>query len=192
MAVFAARLPDLDGRHEDPTASIHDARTPRSVPESGGRAGYDGRAGYGGAKKRNGSKVRAAVDTPGSLPALTITAGNEQERARVADFSAAVGAATGGSVELVWADQGYTARDAADAAAEHGIELEVVKHAGARTGFVLLPRRWVVERTFGWPGRPRRLARDYERLAETPAGYHRIAFPGVLLGRITIGGHNRL
>ena len=168
----------LDGRHEDPTAAIYDARTPQSVPESGGRAGYDG------AKKKNGSKIHAAVDTLGNLLALTVTAGNEQERAQVADLSAAVQAATGGSVELVWADQGYTGRDPADDAAAHGIELEIVKHTGAKKGFVLLPRRWVVERTFGWPARSRRLARDYERLAETLGGYHWVAFLGVLLGRI--------
>ena len=62
-----------------------------------------------------------------------------------------------------------------------------MKHDGAKRGFVLLPRRWAVERTFGWPGRSRRLVRDYERLAETLAGYHWVAFLGVLLGRITIG-----
>ena len=84
-------------------------------------------------------------------------------------------------------DQGYTGDAAANAAAAHQIELEVVKHTEAKKGFVLLPRRWVVERTFGWLGRFRRLARDYERLTETLSGYHWIAFLGILLGRISIG-----
>ena len=71
----------------------------------------------------------------------------------------------------------------ADAAA-HGIRLEVVKHTEAKRGFVLLPRRWVVERSFGWLARFRRLARDYERLTETLAGWHWVAFAGLLLRRV--------
>jgi transposase len=90
---------------------------------------------------------------------------------------------TGGTVRVAFVDQGYTGDTAADAAAAHGIELEVVKHAEAKTGFVLLPRRWVAERTFGWLGRFRRLARDYERLTTTLTGYHWVAFLGVLLAR---------
>ena len=59
-----------------------------------------------------------------------------------------------------------------------------MKHTEAKKGFVLLPRRWVVERTFGWLGRFRRLARDYERLAETLAGWHWLAFLTLLLPRL--------
>src|SRR5690348_11021260 len=66
-------------------------------------------------------------------------------------------------------------------AAQHGMHLEVVKHHEAKRGFVLLPRRWVVERSFGWAARFRRLARDYERLATTMAGYHWIAFAILML-----------
>jgi transposase len=72
-------------------------------------------------------------------------------------------------------DQGYTGEDAAEAAKQHGIRLEVVKHSEAKRGFVLLPRRWVVERTLGWLGRFRSLARDYERLAKTLEGWHWVA-----------------
>ncbi len=73
-------------------------------------------------------------------------------------------------------EEGYTgAQAAADAEAE-GVRLEVVKLPEAKKGFVLLPRRWVVERSFGWMSRFRRLARDYERLAETLVGFHLIAF----------------
>jgi transposase len=63
----------------------------------------------------------------------------------------------------------YTGGDAADAAAEHGIDLHVIKRPEGERGFVLLPRRWVVERSFGWMSRFRRLARDYERLSSTAA-----------------------
>ena len=90
---------------------------------------------------------------------------------------------TGESVQLAYVDQGYTGADAAEAAAEHGIRLEVVKHTEAKRGFVLLPRRWVVERDFAWAARFRRLARDYERLAETLAGYHYLVFAWLMLAQ---------
>ena len=166
------------GRDGSPTAVIFDARTIQSTPESGGRGGYDG------GKRKKGSKVHAAVDTLGNLLAVKVTAANEQERAEVADLSAAVQNATGQTIALAYVDQGYTgAQPVADAAA-HGIRLEVVKHTEAKRGFVLLPRRWVVERSFGWLARFRRLARDYERLTETLAGWHWVAFAGLLLRRI--------
>jgi len=167
------------GRAASPTAAILDGRTLQSTPESGGRGGYDG------AKRRKGSKVHAAVDTLGNLLALTVTAADAQERSQVADLAAAVQAATGQTVTLAYADQGYAgAQPAADAAA-HGVRLEVVKPAEAKRGFVLLPRRWVVERSFGWLARFRRLARDYERLADVLAGWHWVAFAGLLLRRVT-------
>src|SRR5512143_3261389 len=166
------------GRGPEPTAAILDGRTIQSTPESGGRAGYDG---Y---KRRKGSKVHAAVDTLGHLLALHVTPANEQERDQVGVLAKAVQEVTGESVELAYVDQGYTGEDAADAAAEHGIKLEVVKLPDAKRGFVLLPRRWVVERSFGWAARFRRLARDYERLATTLAGYHWLAFAMLMLANV--------
>ncbi len=170
----------LADRDEQPSAVIFDGRTLQSTPESGGRAGYDG------AKKKKGSKVHAAVDTLGNLLALTITAANEQERAQVAELAKHVQTVTGGTVEIAYVDQGYTGEAAAEQARQSSIELEVVKHHEAKRGFVLLPRRWVVERTFGWLGRFRRLARDYERLSDTLSNWHRLAFLGLLMTRIGI------
>jgi transposase len=69
------------------------------------------------------------------------------------------------------------------AAAEQGIRLEVVKLPEAKRGFVLLPRRWVVERSFAWMARFRRSVRDYERLPQTLAGLHFLAFALLLLHR---------
>ena len=154
------------GREEDPTAAIYDSRTVQSTPESGARAGYDG---Y---KKRKGSKVHIAVDTLGHLLALKVTPANEQDRAQVGALTAAVQEATGQKVEVAFVDQGYTGEKPAEDATVHGVRLEVVKLAEAKRGFMLLPRRWVVERSFGWAARFRRLARDYERLATTLAGLH--------------------
>jgi transposase len=168
------------GREPTPTAIVLDSRTLQSTPESGGRAGYDG------AKKRKGSKVHLAVDTLGHLLALHITPANEQDRAQVAVLAEAVQEVTGETVSLAFVDQGYTGDTPAAAAGAHGIRLEVVKHTEPKRGFVLLPRRWVVERSFGWMARFRRLARDYERLPETVAGLHFIAFSCLMLHRFVL------
>lgn len=163
------------GRTATPSAVILDSRTLQSSPESGARAGFDGH------KKRKGSKVHAAVDTLGHLLAVKVTAANAQDRAQVAELAAAVQAATGETVQVAFVDQGYTGATPAAEAARHGVRLEVVKHHEAKHGFVLLPRRWVVERSFAWVARFRRLARDYERLAVTLAGYHWLAFAMLML-----------
>lgn len=161
---------EIEGRNAQPSAAIFDGRTLQSTPESGARAGYDGH------KKRKGSKVHLAVDTLGQLLAAIVTPANEQERAQVAELAAKVQEATGDTVEVAFVDQGYTGEQAAQAAEEHGIRLEVVKLPTTKRGFVLLPRRWVVERSFAWMARFRRLARDYERLGETLVGLHFVAF----------------
>jgi len=158
------------GRPAQPTAAILDSRTLRSTPESGTRAGYDG------AKRTKGSKIHLAVDTLGQLLALHATPANAQDRDQVGTLAAAVQAATGQTVEVAFVDQGYTGVDTALDAADHGIRLEVVKLAEAKRGFVLLPRCWVVERSFAWTARFRRLARDYERLRTTLEGFHYVAF----------------
>jgi transposase len=175
--VFEAMVHDLrmlmreiEGRNPQPSAAIFDGRTLQSTPESGARAGYDGH------KKRKGSKVHLAVDTLGQLLAAIVTPANEQERAQVAELAAKVQEVTGDAIEVAFVDQGYTGEQAAEAAEEHGIRLEVVKLPTTKRGFVLLPRRWVVERSFAWMARFRRLARDYERLGETLAGLHFVAF----------------
>lgn len=168
----------LDAKREpDPTAVILDARTLRSTPESGGRAGYDG------LKRKKGSKVHAAVNTLGHLLALHVTPANEQDRAQIAALAEAIQEATGESVKLAYVDQGYTGEKPAQEAASHGIQIEVVKHSEAKRGFVLLPRRWVVERSFAWATRFRRLAMDYERLPETLRGLHFVAFVCLMLSK---------
>jgi transposase len=153
------------GKKEQPSAAIFDGRTVQSTPESGERAGYDG---Y---KRKKGSKIHIAVDTLGLLLAAHVTPANEQERAQVKELS----------VEVVFVDQGYTGDDPKHAAKEAGIELIVVKLPEAKKGFVLLPRRWVVERSFAWTARFRRLARDFERLPETFRSLHFLAFAILML-----------
>ena len=96
----------------------------------------------------------------------------------------AVQSSTGQSVDLAYVDGGYTGPKAADAAKAHGIELEVVKLPDAKRGFVLLPRRWVVERSFAWATRFRRLVKDYEGYASTLAGLHLVAFVCLMLKQV--------
>jgi transposase len=163
-------LREIEGRPSQPRAAILDGRTLQSTPESGARAGYDGH------KRRRGSKVHLAVDTLGHLLAAKVTPANEQERAQVDELAAKIQETTGDSVEVAFVDQGYTGDRPAKDAETHGIRLEVVKLPTVKRGFVLLPRRWVVERSFAWMARFRRLARDYERLAETLVGLHFVAF----------------
>jgi len=184
-AVFQAMVNDLRqilrmlaGRHEHPSAAILDSRTLQSTPESGHRGGYDG------AKRKKGSKVHMAVDTLGHLLALHVTAANEQDREQVKKLAKDVQEATGESVTLAYVDQRYPGEQPKAEAAKRGIELEVVKLPQAKRGFVLLPRRWVAERSFAWMARFRRLAKDYERLASTLAGFHFLAFACLMLAQL--------
>lgn len=162
------------GRAAEPSAAVFDSRTLRSTPESGRRAGWDGH------QRTRGSKLHLAVDTLGHLPALRVTAADKDDRAAVAELAEAVQEATGESVELAFVDQGYPGERPAEAAQAHGIALAVVKLPEAKRGLVLLPRRWVVERSFAWMARCRRLP---ERLSETLAGPHLVAFVILMLRR---------
>jgi len=166
------------GRADNPTATIFDSATRQSTPESGHRAGFNGHL------KRNGSKIHLAVDTLGHLLALHVTPANAQDRAQVRALAEEVQEVTGATVEVAFVDQGYTGEQPEADAAAHGIRLEVITLPQAKRGFVLLPRRWVVERSFAWAVRFRRLAKDYERLPETVAGLHFVAFACLMLHRL--------
>ena len=181
---FEAILHDLgallrlaEGRRAEPTAVVFDSQTLQSIPESGAHGGYDG---Y---KRRKGSKIHIAVDTLGHLLALVATPANAQDRAQVAELSRTVQDVTDGTVEVAFVDQGYTGARPAAAAAAHGSRLDVVKLSEAKRGFVLLPRRWVVERSFAWKSRFRRLVRDSERRLSVLAGLHLVAFACLELTR---------
>jgi transposase len=182
--VFAAIVHDwrrllrlADGRTAHPSASIIESRTLQSSPESGHRAGNDG------AKRQRGSQGHMAVDTLGHLFAWHVTPANAQDRAQVEQLTAQVPEGTGEAIEVAFVEQGYTGGQPAQDAAAHGMHLEVVRCPEAKKGFGLLPRRWVVERSFAWAARFRRLARDDERLPATLAGFHFLAFAILWLTR---------
>lgn len=145
--VMAHELRELSrlakGKAAQPTAAIMGGRTLQSSSESGGRAGYEGD------KRCHGSKVHIAVDTLGHLLALKVTAAKEQERAKVSELAEHIQEATGENVQLAYVDQACTGEEPARQAQAHGIQLEAVKLSEARKGLVLLPKRWVVERSFG-------------------------------------------
>jgi len=128
--------------------------------------------------------MHIAVDTLGHLLALTVTPADRDDREQVAALADQVQHVTGGTVEMAYVDQGYNGPNAAEAAQQHGLRLEVVKHPMAKRGFVLLPRRWVVERSFAWAARFRKLARDYERLDTTLRGLHLFAFATLMLRKL--------
>lgn len=179
---FAAAVHDLrllvrvlHGRNSQPSAAILEARVRQSTPQSGARAGYSGH------KRRKGSKVHAAVDTLGPLVALTVTAATEDERTQVAGLTDAVQEVTGQHVAIASVDEGSNGDTAAQAAAQHGSEWVVVKRPEAKRGCVLVPKRWVIARSFAWAARFRRLARDFERLPEVLAGRHFLAFACLML-----------
>lgn len=187
VGVFVAIEEDLravlrvaQGRTVQPSAVILDSRTLQSSPESGPRAGDDG------AKRKRGSKGHIAVDTLGQLLALRVTAANARDRVQVEALVEQGQEITGENVGIAFVDQAYTGVQAAREAARHGSKLEVVKLPEAKKGFVLLLRRWVVERSVAWTTRFRRLVRDYERLPETLAGLHFLAFAILLLKRVVM------
>ena len=188
---FASIVQDLrllvraaSGRRPQPSVAIVDSRTLRSTVESGQRAGVDGH------KRVRGSKVHAVVDTMGTLLALAVTPAHEAERRQLSALAQRVQEVTGESVELIYADAAYTGEETEAAAQSHGMRLMVVQRPEGSHGFVLLPKRWVVERSFAWLSRFRRFARDDERLPATLAGLHFAAFICLLLPKLLslIGG----
>jgi transposase len=130
------------------------------------------------------------VDTLGELLTLHITPADEDDREQVERLAEEIQQATGESVELAYVDQGYSGEKAAAKSASAGLQLEVVKHEEARRGFVLLPRRWVVECDFAWASRFRRFwSRTTRGWPKLVAGLHFVAFACLMLSRaITVLG----
>ena len=150
------------GRSEEPSAALVDAqsiRTSGNVPESS--QGIDA------AKKIKGRKRHIATDTLGLLLVLLVTAASVQDTTGGRDVVDALAARHLGVV-TAWADSGYQ-RSVIERGAAHGIDVRVVRKDPGQKGFAPLPRRWAVERTFGWLMLHRRLARDYETLPQRSA-----------------------
>lgn len=125
--------------------------------------------------KRRVSKVHSVVDTLGHLLRVVVTPANEQDRAQAKQLAVEQKDVTKKSVEICFADQGYSGDETADDAKEQGIKLTVVKKLKGQFEFIMLPKRWFIENTQGCLARFRRLARDYKHRAETLAGLQWVA-----------------
>jgi transposase len=148
------------GRAALPTAAIIDSQTVRGADTVGAAT-----SGYDGGKKTKGRKRHVAVDSNGWLLAVLVTAASVQDRDAGHRLLALLRERFT-TITLVWADGGYAGRLVTWATAVLALAVTVVKRTDDVRGFVVLPRRWVVERTFGWLCRHRRLVRDYERRPE--------------------------
>jgi transposase len=131
---------------------------------SGCTVGADSR-GYDAGKRINGRKRHVVVDSLGLLLTVLVTAASVQDRDGEFRLLALLRERFF-TITLVWADDGYAGRLVSGACQVLALTLTIIKRSDDTTGFAVLPRRWVVERTFGWLLRYRRLLRDYERRPE--------------------------
>ncbi len=166
------------GRAAPPSLAIIDSQSVKTT-EVGGEQGFDG------AKKVNGRKRHSLVDTMGNLLSVVVHAANIAERDGAKWLLAQLPEPLWQRLEKILADGGYDgAAFAAWVEEEYGVVWEVVLRPAGSPGFVLLPVRWVVERSFAWLGRYRRLSRDFEMLIENSAGFVYLASLHRLLNRL--------
>jgi len=154
------RIRAAEGRNSEPTAAVIDSQSVQGATTVGrATRGYDK------GKNVNGRKRHIAVDTLGLLICVLVLAADVQDRDGGLDLLCLM-RATCAKVRLVWADGGYAGALVHTLRRRLGLTLQIVKRTDDMKGFVVLPRRWVVERTFGWTRNCRGTVRDYERLPE--------------------------
>ncbi|MBZ2407266.1 IS5 family transposase [Streptomyces sp. L06] len=144
-------------REAEPTAAVIDSQSVKADAVVG-----SGSRGYDGGKKINGRRRHLICDTIGLLLVINVTAGDVTDRQAATDMLPALRERFP-TITRLWADGGYTGTLITWALSMLHLVVTVIKRSDDTSGFVVLPRRWVVERTFGWLLRSRRLARDYER-----------------------------
>lgn len=168
----------LEGRDPSPTAAVIDSQSVKGAETVGAaRRGYDA------GKKINGVKRHIAVDTLGLLLVVMVTGAGVQDRDGAFRLLSLLRERFW-TIRLVWADGGYAGRLVTWAAKVIRLSVTIVKRSDDTTGFTVLPRRWVVERTLAWLTRNRRLVRDYERRADTHEAMTQIAMIALMSRRL--------
>jgi transposase len=169
-----------EGRDPEPSAAVIDSQSVKAA-ETVGRPSR----GYDGGKKIDGRKRHIATDTLGLLLVVLVTGANNQDRSAARLLLAALHAVRRG-VTWVWADGGYTSKALVEWAQDKlNLTLDIVKKIVGQKTFVILPRRWVVERTFSWITQARRNVRDYERLTDHSAAFINISMITMMARRLT-------
>jgi len=182
-------LREAEGREADPSAAVIDSQAVKGAGVGGPERGYDG------AKRLSGRKRHLLVDTGGLVLGASVHAASLHERDGAQGLLSDELKEELPQLELLWADGAYTRGFSEWAQKERGWRVEVPHHRDRQLwrygleekphGFLVLPRRWVVERTFAWLGQARRLAKDYERLPETGVAMIHWAMSRIMLRRLT-------